>query len=204
MRRFLARRVFLLLFPGILLPTHASAEDVDEIFESPIRGHKIQYSSRSLCGVTSAYIVLSEFGIELPYESILHELEPSVYGNTMAQLHTLLTNNGLSVMPVKTNGETLYGRLRRENAVGIVNLFDHWVVVREASGKSFQIVDFPKKYYMPFVEIDPLWNGEALIVSSAATVDDHPIRRLPMAGALVLVLTSAAFLIAALRRKRAH
>jgi len=124
------------------------------------------YSANSLCGVTSVYTILREFRIDTSYEHVLAKMPPGIYGNTMQQIIRFLgENSALEVSPIRCNARELYRELSQTAGQrAIINLADHWVVVQNASGDAFEIVDFPRKYFMPVDVIDDLWEGYCVVM----------------------------------------
>lgn len=122
--------------------------------------------ANSLCGVRSVYIVVREFGFDSSYESVLAKMPPGIYGNTMKQIVEYFRKNfSLQVIPIRCNAKDLYRELSKTNAQrAIINLNDHWVVVRDATNDTFEIIDFPRKYFMPVDAIDNLWEGHTVII----------------------------------------
>ncbi|NIT59611.1 MAG: hypothetical protein GWN00_26350 [Aliifodinibius sp.] len=135
----------------------------------------------SLCGVMSVYIVAREFGFDNSYEAVLAKMPPGIYGNTMKQIVEYFRNNfSLQVIPIRCNAKELYRELSKANDQrAIINLNDHWVVVRDVTDDTFEIIDFPRKYFMPIDAIDNLWEGHTVIIrrqSSSSIVHRYSIR----------------------------
>jgi hypothetical protein len=167
-----------------------------------IGGHRIYYSTRNLCGVTSAYIVLKSLGMEKDFESILKEMKPGIYGCTMAQLYELLKREGLSVVGVKTTALALYKTLRSSPSKhAIVNMLDHWVVALKARDNDFLMIDFPRKYYMSVSALDRVWDGNALIISRSMTLGNW-IRTYPIIVAVPIAAVALVFLGLRVRHSR--
>ncbi|UCG47925.1 MAG: hypothetical protein JSU94_20900 [Phycisphaerales bacterium] len=125
------------------------------------------FPANTLCGVTSVYTVLREFGIDTSYESVLTKMPPGIYGNTMRQIVDYFRDNGtLDVRAFRCSAAELYGRLHGAGGLrALINMDEHWVVVRNATGEAFEIVDFPRKYFIPVEAVDNLWEGYAVIIS---------------------------------------
>ena len=122
--------------------------------------------ANSLCGVMSVYIVVREFGFDSSYEAVLAKMPPGIYGNTMKQIVEYFGKNfSLQVRPIRCTAKELYRELSKANEQrAIINLNDHWVVVRDATDDAFEIIDFPRKYFMPVDAIDNLWEGHTVII----------------------------------------
>ena len=137
---------------------------------SPIGGEGHIYPEarpeRTLCGIRSISILLREYGIDRSCEEILDEIPPGIYGNSMGQLVTFLQRDGrLIVTPLKISADELYNRLEgKHGRAALINLSDHWVFVRMARERAFEVVDFPKKYYMPVDAADDYWDGHSILV----------------------------------------
>ena len=122
--------------------------------------------ANSLCGAMSVYIVVREFGFDSSYEAVLAKMPPGIYGHTMKQIVEYFRKNfSLQVRPIRCNARELYRELSKtNNQRAIINLSDHWVVVRDATNDAFEIIDFPQKYFMPVDAIDNLWEGYTVII----------------------------------------
>ena len=130
------------------------------------------HPTNNLCGVKSIFITLKDFGINADYKDILAEVPPGIYGNSMEQIVEYLGNNSdLEVKPVRYDSGELYRELRRRsNSNAIVNLIDHWVVVRRATDNTFEIIDYPRKYFVPIDAMNNLWDGYATIVHKRSSL----------------------------------
>lgn len=120
----------------------------------------------TLCGINSIYITLKIFQINTPYNEILQEVPPGIYGSTMDQIVGYLnTKSDLNVIPIKCDAISLYDSIKREEAKAIINIADHWCVIMSITDGYYEIYDFPKKYYMPMEEIDKYGEGYAIVVN---------------------------------------
>jgi len=122
------------------------------------------YPQDSLCGVTCAYITLRQAGCSIAYRQVLEQMRPGIYGSTMAQIADYLrANTGLQIISVRTTADSLYRRLRSKRCCSaIINLSDHWVVAQHARDGAVEILDFPRKYYLPLDALGNLWDGDAV------------------------------------------
>lgn len=146
-----------------------SAVDRQEIVTSNWSTYGIPegyYPTNSFCGVTSVYIILREFGIDTSYEQVSAKMVPGIYGNTMQQIVEYLSeNSALQVSPIRCSARELYSELSQTAGQrAIINLASHWVVVQNASGDVFEIINFPGKYFMPVDVIDDLWEGYCVVI----------------------------------------
>lgn len=142
------------------------SENVDMSNRSNCAIPEQEYLTKNVCGVICVYAVLKDFGIAKDYADILAKMPPGIYGNSMKQIVEYLpSNSSLRVKPILCDGDILYHELnRRNNQKAIIHFADHWVFLRNASNNTFEIIDFPRKYFIPVDVIDSLWDGYAVIV----------------------------------------
>jgi Peptidase C39 family len=123
----------------------------------------------TLCGITSAYVVLRELGMTRDYGSLLKTYPPGPYGNSMAQLTDCLVASGLKVTPAKVTATDLERSLRESKGqLAIVNTRGHWIVIRRTDAHLFFLLDYPEAYWLPVDALPRLWDGYAIIVSRQA------------------------------------
>ena|GEM_PF-4683366 len=148
------------------------------------------YPANTLCGVTSVYTVIREFGIGTSYQEVLKKMPPGIYGNTMRQIVDYFRDNcTLDVRAVRCSAAELHNRLNgAEGLRALINLEEHWVVVRNAAGEAFEIVDFPRKYFIPVEAVDNLWEGYAVIISRKSS----PLNARAVLLGVLLVCAAAA------------
>ncbi len=49
--------------------------------------------------------------------------------------------------------------------MAVLHINDHWVVGRRSSNKDvFEIIDYPRKYYLPVDVVNELWEGFAIVI----------------------------------------
>jgi len=137
--------------------------------------------ANSFCGAMSVYIVVKEFGFDSSYEAVSAKMPPGIYGNTMKQIVEYFRNNfSLQVIPIRCSAKELYRELSEaKDQRAIINLNDHWVVVREVMDGAFEVIDFPSKYFMPIDAIDNLWEGHTIIIRrqpSSSIIHRHGIQ----------------------------
>ena len=149
---------------------------------------------RTLCGVRSVYVLLDELNCGVPYEEVLAEMPPGIYGNSMQQIVAFLGRiSGLEVRPVRCDAEELYRELGGgRNQRAVINLSDHWVVVQGVASNAFRIIDFPRKYYIPVDATDDLWEGYAIIVRRKSLLLTG--RRIGVGMFLLFTVIAAVFL----------
>jgi len=197
----------LLLFALMVASAYGEPREVSEVAtagEPAVRQYPFlngRTPKGNLCGVRSVYIVLRAFGIEKSYDAVLSAMPPGLYGNSMTQIvQYLKENTSLSIAPGSFRAAQLHTELAAAaNRRAIINVSDHWVVVRETTDNAFEIIDFPKKYYLPVEALDGLWDGYAVIIAGPAPL----ISTSQLLTALILtsVGVCAAFLL--VRRCRA-
>lgn len=157
------------------------------------------HPTNNLCGVKSILILLKEFGINTGYEDVFAEVPPGVYGNSMKQIVEYFGHySDLEVRPIRCDSGELYRELSsRSNRKAIVNLIDHWVVVRRSIDSTFEIIDYPRKYFVPLDAMDNLWDGYAIIVHKRPSLLTS--RRF---GVIILLFSSIGIVAIILYRRR--
>ena len=157
---------FLFLSHGLVL--YADYQ-INEIFSASQYGSGPSvFTNDNLCGVKSVHILLSDFGIKTDFSSILKDMPPSSYGNSMEQIvNYLKSQSTLKVTPVRFDANSLSKELLKNKCKAIANVNDHWVVIRDVKGTALEIVDFPRKYYMPVEVLDRYWEGHTIVVSKS-------------------------------------
>ncbi len=165
-RPFVVLLQILLCTVGVRFVSAAGAQEVATTNWSVYGISEGWSPANSLCGVMSVYIVVREFGFDSSYETVLAKMPPGIYGNTMKQIVEYFRKNfHLQVIPIRCNAKELYRELSKANDQrAIINLNDHWVVVRDATNEAFEIIDYPRKYFMPVDAIDNLWEGYTIII----------------------------------------
>jgi len=151
------------------LPDRAEANDESRrpLDSSSVRAAdgRMRNPVDSLCGVKSVYIALVLVNRESSCQAILKEMPPSVYGSSMKQIVDCLTAHGVRAKAVRGSCRELYGvLLSNEDKVAIVDLAGHWVVVRKASRKECEVIDYPRKFSMPVQDMELTWDGYAVLI----------------------------------------
>jgi len=172
-------------------PTMSSAESI----------LNLRYEGFRLCGVTSVYVVLRELRAGRAYEDIMGQMPPGVYGNSMKQIVECLRMNcdARDIRPAHCTARELYDEFRHAGLeMAVINLNEHWVVARYAKRSAFEIVDYPKKYFIPVEVLPELWQGDTVLVLRKPL---FAVRHV-IVGGLAVVTVVAIMLAIAVRGKR--
>lgn len=158
--------------------------------------------SGTSCGLNSVYAALRDLRVDAAYDAIQAQMPAGIYGNTMTQIvNCLRTHRRVEVVPLSCDAHQLSQHLRKDSGTrAIVNLIDHWVLVRRATNDALEIVDFPKKYFMPISALDSQWDGYAVIVRREGILPQRAI--LGLSVTLLGAFGIVAITLSGIRRER--
>jgi hypothetical protein len=158
--------------------------------------------SGTSCGLNSVYTALRDLRVDAAYDVVQAQMPAGIYGNTMTQIVNCLREYpGVEVTPLNCDAHQLSRHLRGDRSGrAIVNLIDHWVLVRRATSDALEIVDFPKKYFMPIGVLDSQWDGYAVIVRRTGILTHRAI--LGSSVALLCTLGIVGVVVQGIHRKR--
>lgn len=152
------------VLPQILLFLVATAQVRDK------RDGQYDYSDiTKYCAINSTYIVLHHLQIDTDYESLLDQMQPSVYGNTMLEIKNSLQSRHLCVEGVRIDLLSLYETLvSSADTDAIINLGQHWAAVLKANQGNLLVIDYPRKFFVSIHRAPASWSGDAVIVRKRA------------------------------------
>ena len=123
-------------------------------------------SRENLCGASAVWIAAARLGINESYESVVEDLRPWIYGSSLSELRAWFEERDIVVLPTRIDAKQLCAELNRKKyTCAIINLMDHWAVALKAGTGDLQVVDFPRKYFIPIADLDGLWEGETLLIA---------------------------------------
>ena len=167
------RRVFLLLCrilaPAMIVVTAAGLCHADSTAGAVklLPGAEIPQGDNVLCGVRSVCVALERLGLRGSPQSVLSVMPPGVYGSSMRQiLDYFRQRRELECRSVQCTAMDLYNQLDAGgHKLAVMNINDHWIVGRRTTDKGvFEVIDYPRKYFIPVDVVDQLWEGYAVVV----------------------------------------